>query len=215
MNSINVLIADDHYLVRYGICSALEKADGINVVGEAGSGKEAIELFEELKPDVSLIDISMPNLNGIETTRSIIKLDPDAKILILSMHVNEEYLNQVLNAGAIGYLFKNCSGQELVDGVKAVAGGKKAFSNKISELMTERYITQQSDDDNGAVLTPREKEILELISHGNTSSKIAEKLIISPRTVETHRTNLMRKLEIRNTAGLVRYAIEHGYISDI
>ncbi|MEX0778568.1 MAG: response regulator transcription factor [Balneolales bacterium] len=214
MKPINVLIADDHYLVRYGICSALEKADDITVVGEAGSGKEAIELYEELKPDVSLIDISMPNLNGIETTRSIIESDPDAKILILSMHVNEKYLNQVLNAGALGYLFKDCNSRELVEGVRNVAEGNKVFSRRISELMTERYLNYNSDEA-GTDLTPREKEILELISQGFTSQKIAEKLIISPRTVETHRTNLMRKLEIRNTAGLVRYAIEKGYTAEI
>lgn len=214
MKPINVLIADDHYLVRYGIRSAIDKSDDINVVGEAGSGQEAIELFEKLKPDVSLLDISMPNMSGIETTRSLIKLDPKAKILIISMHVNEEYLNQVLNAGAVGYLFKNCSSQELLDGIRAAAVGQKVFSKKISDLMADRYVNQHSDD-LGTILTPREKEILELISQGNTSQKIAEKLIISPRTVDTHRTNLMRKLEIKNTAGLVRYAIENGYINDI
>ncbi|MEX0928768.1 MAG: response regulator transcription factor [Balneolales bacterium] len=213
MDPIKVIIADDHYLVRYGIRSAIEKAEDITVVGEAGSGKEAIELFEELNPDVSVIDITMPNLNGIETTRSIIKMDPGAKIMILSMHINEEYLNQVLNAGAIGYLFKNCDKQELIEGVRSVATGEKVFSKKISELMTARYVNQHNDA-TGTILTPREKEILELISQGNTSQQIAGLLIISPRTVETHRTNLMRKLEIRNTAGLVRYAIENGFTMD-
>lgn len=215
MKPITVLIADDHYLVRYGIRSALEKAEGVKVVGEAGSGKEAMELYKKLNPDVSVIDITMPKLNGIETTRSIIKSDPDAKILILSMHVNEEYLNQVLNAGATGYLFKNCDKMELVEGVRAVAAGQKIFSKRISELMAERYVNQQSDDGGASALTPREKEILEMISQGHTSQKIAELLIISPRTVETHRTNLMRKLEIKNTAGLVRYAIENGYAPDL
>ncbi|MEX0684863.1 MAG: response regulator transcription factor [Balneolales bacterium] len=215
MKPITVLIADDHYLVRYGIKSVLEKAEGINVIGEAGSGQEAIELYEELNPDVSVIDITMPNLNGIETTRSIIKKDPDAKILILSMHVNEEYLNHVLNAGARGYLFKNCGTVELTDGVRAVAAGEKIFSKRISELMAQRYVKQQSDNGETTTLTPREKEILELISQGNTSQKIADLLIISPRTVETHRTNLMRKLDIKNTAGLVRYAIENGYLPDL
>ncbi len=217
-DKIKVLVADDHDIVRYGICSMINSSNDIEVVCEVGNGKEAIEQFREGRPDICIIDITMPEKNGIETTHNILEIDPDAKILILTMHINENYLNQVLNAGASGYLLKNSARGELLGSIRNVYNGNKAFSRAISKLMTERYVRnlQQSysPDQPGTVhLTNREKEILKLIAEGYTSHEISKILFISPRTVDTHRSNLMQKLEIKNTAGLVRYAFENNMIT--
>lgn len=214
---IRVLVADDHDIVRYGICSVIDTSADIEVVCEAGSGQEAIEQFEKIRPDICIIDITMPERNGIETTKSILEIDPNARVLILTMHINEEYLNQVLNAGAYGYMLKNSDREELLGSIRSVNNGEKAFSRTISKLMTERYVRnlQQADqlsDSDKAHLTRREREILKLIAEGHTSHEISEMLFISPRTVDTHRSNLMQKLELKNTAGLVRFAIENELI---
>ena len=219
MKKINVIVADDHDIVRFGICSVLNSVDDIEVIGEASDGDEAIALYMDKKPDVALVDITMPGKNGIETTTEIIKKDPNAKILILTMHINEEYLNQAIKAGSLGYLLKNCEKEELYNGVRSVADGKKVFSSSVSKLITESYINKIKDNrplspvsnsSQDIKLTKREREILGLIADGMTSQEIAENLFISPRTVETHRANLLQKLDIKNTAGLVRYAIENG-----
>lgn len=219
MSKIRVLVADDHDIVRFGICSALKTSADVEVVGEASTGKQAATMYESLKPDVVLLDISMPDMNGIEATRAIIKDHPGAQILILTMHLNEEYLNQVINAGALGYLLKNADIEEMLSGVRMVADGKQVFSNEIARLMTEKYIrsAQGSQDHkpvNSPRLTRREKEILQKIAEGKTSQEIAEILFISPRTVDTHRANLIQKLGVKNSAGLVRYAIEKDLLSD-
>lgn len=224
MEKINVIVADDHDIVRFGICSVLNSVEDIEVIGEASDGDEAIALYMEKKPDVALIDITMPGKNGIETTTEIIKRDPDAKILILTMHINEEYLNQAIKAGSLGYLLKNCEKEELYNGVRSVARGKKVFSSSVSKLITESYFSKIKDNrpltvpsasasSQDVKLTKREREILGLIADGMTSQEIAANLFISPRTVETHRANLLQKLDIKNTAGLVRYAIENGITS--
>ncbi len=215
--SIRVLVADDHDIVRYGICSVIDASDDIEVVCEASSGREAIEQFLKMKPDVCIIDITMPELNGVETTRTILEQDPDARILILTMHTDEEYLNQVLNAGASGYMLKNSDRDELLGSIRAVYRGEKAFSQTISKMMTERYVRnirkpKELQDSGKASVTRRELEIIRLIAEGHTSTEISEILFISPRTVDTHRANLMSKLDIKNAAGLVRYAIENKLI---
>lgn len=218
MNKIKVIVADDHDIVRFGICSVLNSVDDIEVIGEASDGDEAISLYMDKKPDVALIDITMPGKDGIETTTEILKQDPEAKILILTMHINEDYLNQAIKAGSLGYLLKNCEKEELFNGVRSVADGRKVFSSSVSKLITESYISKIKDNRPVATstssqdikLTKREREILGLIADGLTSQEIAENLFISPRTVETHRANLLQKLDIKNTAGLVRYAIENG-----
>lgn len=161
MNKIRVLVADDHDIVRYGICSVLKSSADIEVVGEASNGTEAIDKYNDLKPDVILLDISMPEINGIETTRNIVKKHPDAKILILTMHLNEEYLNQVLNAGASGYILKNTEIGEMLNGIRSVANGKQVFSAPISRIMTEKYIRSaqfghDSKDPGTPSLTKRE-----------------------------------------------------------
>jgi DNA-binding NarL/FixJ family response regulator len=218
MEKVKVIIADDHDIVRFGISSVLRSAEDIDVIGEASDGAETISLYKKLKPDVAIVDITMPGQSGIETTEALLKEDPNAKILVLTMHMNEDYLNKSIKAGALGYLLKNCEKSELLDGVRAVAAGKKVFSSAISRLITESYVSNIKDGHETKSppkethLTKREQEILGLIAEGMTSQEIADQLVISPRTVETHRANLLQKLDIKNTAGLVRYAIEHGHL---
>jgi len=215
---ITVLVADDHDLLRYGIRSMIDSADDIEVIGEASSGAEAIVLYQEKRPDVCILDITMPERNGIETTREILEYDPHARVLILTMHIGEEYLDEVINAGANGYMMKDSARNELLECIRAVHRGEKVFSQSVSKFMNSCYVRKvQSDKEQdkaaGAQLTRREREVLQLIAEGNTSSEISEKLFISPRTVDTHRANLMSKLDIRNTAGLVRYAIEKNIVA--
>lgn len=218
MSNIRVIVADDHDIVRYGICSVLRTAEDIEVVGEAGDGYETVEQYKKHQPDVAIIDITMPEMSGVETTKTIIEYDEDAKILILTMHSNEEYLNKVLGAGAMGYLLKNTDKRELINGIRMVHEGKQVFSESISKMMTERYVRMTRENTSAKKekvhITNREKEILTLIADGLTSHEIAQKLFISPRTVDTHRANLMQKLNIKNTAGLVRYAVENGLIQE-
>lgn len=217
MNKIRVMVVDDHDIVRYGICSVLKSSPDIEVVGEASNGVQAVDQFNDLRPDVVLLDISMPEMNGIETTRTIVKNHSNARVLILTMHLNEEYLNQVLSAGASGYILKNTEIGELLNAIRTVAQGKQIFSTPISTLMTEKYVRSaqfnlDSKDHDAPGLTKRETEILQKIADGKTSQEIAEILFISPRTVDTHRANLIQKLGVKNSAGLVRYAIENQLV---
>ncbi len=211
------MVVDDHDIVRYGICSVLKSSPDIEVVGEASNGVQAVDQFNNLRPDVVLLDISMPEMNGIETTRTIVKNHSNARVLILTMHLNEEYLNQVLSAGASGYILKNTEIGELLNAIRTVAQGKQIFSTPISTLMTEKYVRSaqfnlDSKDHDAPGLTKRETEILQKIADGKTSQEIAEILFISPRTVDTHRANLIQKLGVKNSAGLVRYAIENQLV---
>jgi len=217
MNKIRVMVVDDHDIVRYGICSVLKSSPDIEVVGEASNGVQAVDQFNDLMPDVVLLDISMPEMNGIETTRTIVRNHSNARVLILTMHLNEEYLNQVLSAGASGYILKNTEIGEMLNAIRTVAQGRQIFSAPISTLMTEKYVrsaqyNQDSKDSDNPSLTKRETEILQKIADGKTSQEIAEILFISPRTVDTHRANLIQKLGVKNSAGLVRYAIENQLV---
>jgi DNA-binding NarL/FixJ family response regulator len=211
MAKIKVLIADDHEILRFGISTFLNSAENINVVGEASSGDECIELFKEKDPDVCVLDISMPGKNGIETTKAIREIDPNVKVLILSMHIDKAILDQVLEAGINGYLLKDTEKTELLHGIESIAKGQQVFSDPIQKLITKSYLNGGRTPHDS--ITSRELEVLQLIVEGYSSKLIADKLNISPRTVDTHRGNIMQKLNIPNAAGLVRYAMENDLVS--
>ncbi|HTP13263.1 MAG TPA: response regulator transcription factor [Bacteroidota bacterium] len=220
MDKIRVLLADDHELVRKGLAKLLEAYKDLTIVGEAGDGLEAVEQTRKLKPDVLVIDLSMPRLSGIEATKVIRKESPDVAVLVLTMHQKEEYVYQIFRSGAGGYVLKDAGKDELATAIRTVAKGEKYFSQQISQIMVEGYIRRSdtrsnpgpNDSDGEDVsLTKREKEVLALIAQGMSSEQISERLFISPRTVDTHRTNIMQKLDIHDAANLVKFAIEHGY----
>lgn len=215
MEKIRILIADDHPLVRSGIIKLLEPYKEFTIIGEAGDGQEAVELTKKLKPDVVVIDLSMPILTGVEATKQIRRDYPETKVLVLTMHDNEEYVYQILKSGAGGYILKNSGREDLAKAIHAVASGEKFFSPRVSEIMVQAYLKKADMRDESASkgkdddipLTKREKEILSFIADGLNNSQIAERLFISIRTVDTHRTNIMQKLDIHDTANLVRFAI--------
>ena len=217
MDKTRVLLAEDHTIVRKGLRSLLDKETGIKVVGEAEDGREAIVKAEELHPDVVVMDIAMPGLNGLEATRQIKKRFPDMKILILTMHTNEEYVLQTLNAGASGYLVKKAAPAELISAINAVHKGDSFLSPSISRTVIDEYIRRSKEISEGEEgfeqLTVREREVLQLIAEGRKTREIAELLYISIKTVETHRAHIMNKLDIHSTAELTRYAIRKGIIS--
>jgi len=214
MGKIKVLVADDHTILRQGIKALLDNQESIEVIGEAKDGREALAIIEETLPDVILMDIAMPGLNGLEATRRIKKKFPRMKVLVLTMYTNEEYIFQILNAGANGYLVKETAFQDLISAIKAVYKNEAFMSPSISKKVINRYIKKAQDDEEKTceILTTREREILQLIAEGNSSKKIAEVLFISPKTVETHRTHIMDKLNIHNRTGLIKYAIRKGMV---
>jgi two-component system, NarL family, response regulator NreC len=213
MNKIRILLADDHPMIRSGLIKLLESYKEFVVVGEAGNGEEAVKLAKKLEPDVVIVDISMPKLSGIEATKLIRKNNPASKVLVLTMHDNEEYVYQIIKCGAGGYLLKNTSKEDLAAAIQAVATGGHFFSPRVSEIMVDAYLRKAEERENPFAhthdnpLTNREQEILSYIAEGMNNTQIAEKLFISARTVDTHRTNIMQKLDIHDAAKLVRYAI--------
>ena len=214
MGKIKVLVADDHTILRQGIKALLDNQEGIEVIGEAKDGREALAIIEETLPDVILMDIAMPGLNGLEATRRIKKKFPRMKVLVLTMYTNEEYIFQILNAGANGYLVKETAFQDLISAIKAVYKNEAFMSPSISKKVINSYIKKAQDDEEQTceILTTRERESLQLIAEGNSRKKIAELLFISPKTVETHRTHIMDKLNIHNRTGLIKYAIRKGMV---
>jgi DNA-binding NarL/FixJ family response regulator len=215
VNKIRVLLAEDHTLVRKGLRAILEGYPDIEVIGEAADGREAVTMAEALHPHVIVMDVNMPGLNGLEATDRIKRRVPDVRILILSMHANEEYVLQVLRSGASGYLLKDSATEELVAGIQAVYAGDAYLSPRISRTVIADYVRRTDSEDERApheLLTPREREILQLVAEGRTSKEISNELHLSIKTVETHRANLMDKLNIHNRAGLIRYAIRAGII---
>jgi len=215
MRKIKVVVADDHTILRQGIKALLDNQEGIEVVGEAKDGREAIKTIEELLPDVILMDIAMPGLNGLEATRRIKKKFPKTKVVVLTMHANEEYIFQILNAGADGYLVKETAFQDLISAINAVHKGEAFMSPSISKKVMTDYIQRAQGEEKVGfdTLTTREREILQLVAEGNSNKKIAEALFISPKTVETHRAHIMDKLNIHDRAGLIKYAIRKGMIN--
>ncbi len=213
MKPTRILLVDDHTLVRAGIHSLLKNIEGIEVVAEAGDGREALSLVRTHRPDVVLMDIAMPGLNGLEATARIAKKFPQVRVIILSMHVNEEYIIQALRAGAMGYMVKGADTSELEIAIKAVTRGETYLSPGVSKHVVTDYIQRISGEVTSVeLLTPRQREILQLIAEGYSTKKIAQTLRISVKTVETHRMQLMERLEIHDIAGLVRYAIRVGLV---
>jgi DNA-binding NarL/FixJ family response regulator len=210
MNGIRVVLADDHGLMRKGVRSVLAQDSSISIVGEAGDGAEAVQLAEALHPDVIVMDIAMPQLNGIEAAAQIARKDKRIGILILSMYSDEEYLLRALSAGARGYLLKDSAEPDLLRAVRAVAAGRTFFSPAIVETLLEDYVhrlQQEGLQDSYDLLTDREKQVLQLLAEGKTNKEAAAILDLGVSTVETHRTNLMQKLGLHNTAELVIYAV--------
>jgi DNA-binding NarL/FixJ family response regulator len=213
MNKIRILLADDHPMVRSGLIKLLEPFKEFIIIGEASDGEEAVAMTKKLDPDVVIIDLSMPKLSGVEATKIIRKDFPSAKVLVLTMYDNEEYVYQILKSDAGGYMLKNSGRDELAAAIRAVARGDRFFSPRVSEIVMEAYLrkSETRDDlpmnDDDLPLTKREREILQYIADGFNNLQIAEKLFISARTVETHRTNIMQKLDIHDAANLVRFAL--------
>lgn len=216
MEKIRILVADDHAILRDGLKMALKTDPAMEVIGEAENGEIAVKLEQELRPDIIVMDVDMPKMNGIEAVREIKKNNPDAKVLMLTMHDKESYIVDSISAGAAGYIYKMADMDEFITAVKTVACGKEYFNEKVSQSIMSNYIksVQKKDEDGERhfALTNREIEIVKLIAAGFTSQEIAEKLFISYFTVGKHRKNIMKKLELKNTAELVRYAMKEGYV---
>jgi len=210
MEKIRVFLVDDHTVVRQGLRRILESDDEIEIVGEAGDGRTALDLVQKLRPHVVVMDVAMPELNGIEATRQILKRVEGAKVLVLSMHGDDVYVRQALKAGARGYLLKDSEDLDLIKAVKAIRAGGSFFSPPVSKVVLSGYLGDKLDgegEDGVARLTDREREVLQLIAEGKTNKEVAHALSVSVNTVETHRKHIMEKLDLHNTAELVRFAI--------
>ena len=214
MNAVTIVLADDHPVVRQGLRAVLEAEADFQVVGEAGDGLEAVQMVERLKPDVLVLDLLMPRLNGIAVLQQIGKRFSVTRVVVLSMHRDEAYVLQALHHGAAAYVLKDASGAELVQAVRTASAGGRYLSSPLSERAIEAYAQKAQDTtlDSLETLTSREREVLQLAAEGYSSAEIAERLFISPRTVETHRANLMRKLGLQSQTDLIRYALRRGII---
>jgi DNA-binding NarL/FixJ family response regulator len=211
--SINVFLADDHAVVRDGLRFLLEAEGDIQVVGDAANGRDAVRLVSELRPDIVILDIAMPELNGIEAAKQIREIDPSIQIIMLSMYSSAEHVFRALQAGARGYLLKESGGTDVVQAVRTVLAGRRYLSEEISEGMIDDYIRQRKVVEAQsplAQLSSREQEILQLVVEGKSSAEIAEALFLSPKTVGTYRSRVMRKLGVDDLPGLVKFAILHG-----
>ncbi|MDQ2714203.1 MAG: response regulator transcription factor [Chloroflexota bacterium] len=214
---IRILLADDHTILRAGLKMMLNAQPDMEVVGEAHDGRQAIQEAQRLQPDIVLMDITMPSINGIEATRQLKKLLPDARVLILTMHENDEYIFQALRAGASGYLLKEAADTDLIYALHIIQSGQFYLSPIAQSVMVGDYLQRVhagEEKDSYSSLTEREREILKLVAEGFTNNKIAERLIISPKTVDTHRTHIMDKLNLHSRAELVKYAMRRGLLED-
>ena len=214
--TIHIFLADDHAVVRDGLRFILGTQADMKVVGEAANGRQAVEKVIQLKPDVVVMDISMPQLNGIEATREIRRSGPSTHVVILSMHSSKEHIFRAFQAGTLGYILKECVDEEVVIAIRAVHAGRRYLCQSLTETVIDEFVIQK---DTGAIRSPldrlssREREILQLVVEGKTSASIASMLFISPKTVETYRSRFMEKLGVSNLPELVRFAIEHGLTS--
>jgi DNA-binding NarL/FixJ family response regulator len=213
---LRIVLGDDHTIVRHGIRKILEDQRDWEVVAEAGNGRDAVKAILELLPDVAVLDIGMPLLNGIEATRQIARRAPAVRILILSMHSDEAYITQALKAGAKGYLLKDSADSDLIRAVNDVSAGRSFFSPAVARVMLDDYVKHLADKgivDRFEALSEREREIFQLVAEGHSNKEVAELLSISPATVETHRAHILQKLDLHSTAEIVLYAVRRGVIS--
>jgi DNA-binding NarL/FixJ family response regulator len=213
MDNVRILLADDHAMLRDGVRMVLESHPGFEVVGTADNGRDAVRLAEELRPDIAVLDVAMPEINGLEATRAIIESSPETSVVVLSMHEGEEYLREALRAGASGYVLKRAAAKELVGAINAVRRGESYLDPALTRTLISDYVRQvERSDDAPDSLTDRELEVLTLVAEGLTNRQIALQLNISIKTVQTHRANLMDKLNLHDRTELVRYAIRRGLI---
>jgi DNA-binding NarL/FixJ family response regulator len=216
MPPVRLLIADDHEIVRRGFRAILEAQPDCEVVGESGDGRKAVDMAKELRPDIVVLDISMPSLNGLEAARQILKSRPQTKILILTMHESDSLIREVLDAGARGYILKTDAGRDLVAAVDALRRNKTFFTSRVAQMILDGYLkgdTKSDDTDGlGDRLTPRQREIVQLLAEGKSSKEVAVALGLSVKTAETHRANIMRKLDCHSVSEVVRYAIRNNII---
>ena len=210
--SIKVLIVDDHAIVRHGLSRSIQQQEDMEVVGQASDGHSAVDMARQLAPNVVLMDVSMPALNGIEATRAVLRESPGSRVIALSMHSAKRYVREMFRAGASGYLLKDCEFDELVQTIRLIAEGQTYISPSISRIVVENYTHNATEEKESAfsVLTQREREVLQLMAEGNSTKQIAMRLFISPKTVEAHRLRIMNKLDIDNVALLTKYAIQEG-----
>ncbi len=214
MADIRIIIADDHSLFREGLKSLLQEDPRIKIIGEAGDGRTAVRLCKDLAPDIVIMDVSMPELNGIEATRQIKADHPDSRVVAVSMHSSKRFVIDMLQAGASGYLLKDCAFQELTLAISAVSSGQVYLSPAITSIVVEKISGVPEINTNADLkLTPREREVLQLLAEGKKSSEVANRLHLSVKTVQTHRRNLMEKLGLHNLADLTKFAIRNGLIS--
>ena len=213
--STRVIVADDHTIVRHGLMNLLQRDEEFEIVAEAENGQATVELARKLLPDIVVMDVGMPDLNGIDATQQIIRDNSRVKVLALSMHSGKKFVMAMLKAGASGYLLKDCALEELTGALRTIVEGKTYLSPSITEVVIQNYVHPTPGDDQSAfsVLSQREREVLQLMSEGNTTKQIAMQLHISPKTVEGHRLRLMTKLDIDNVAQLTKYAIQEGLTS--
>jgi two-component system response regulator NreC len=207
--SIRLLLADDHHLVRQSLRALLER-EGFQVLADAADGREAVRLAEQLKPDVAILDVAMPVLNGLEAAQQIQKASPRTKVVLLTMHPEEQYVAAAMRAGVKGFLLKNQAAQDLVRAIEEVARGGVYLSPRVSQVIVEASLGRREID--ADPLTPREREILQLIAEGSATKQVAAQLGISVKTAESHRARIMKKLDVHEVAGLVRYAIRQGLV---
>jgi len=214
MSALRILIADDHEVARRGIRALLESHPGWEICGEAADGREAVSCAQRLKPDLVLLDIAMPSLNGLDATRQILAAAPDTRVLILTMHDSEQVVREVLAVGARGFLLKSDAGRDLVAAVEALQNRRTFFTARVAQLVLEGYLHPGSEGNRTfrSVLTPREREVIQLLAEGKSTKEVATTLNLSVKTAETHRTNLMRKLDLHSVVDVTLYAVRNGIV---
>ena len=211
--TVSVMLADDHAVVRDGLRALLEGGNDMQVVGVAGNGREAVAEALRLRPDIVIMDIAMPELDGVEATRRIIEKCPETRVLILSMYLSAEHIYRALQAGAQGYVLKESAGEEVVDAIRALRAGKRYLSHRITETVIDDYLREGTNVSPLDSLSLRERDVLQLVVEGRTNAAIAQALSLSPKTVETYRARIMKKLKVKDTVELVKFSMRHGLIS--